>query len=641
MAKVGAIRFFLELGLFCLVSGKFGISQNVPGYDVSGIPDSVRKNAYAVIRNKTVHCRILNEKQFKVSEKQVITILNKAGESKAALVIFYDKFRHIDVLKGNIYHGSGKLLRKITAGDMADAAAVSEYSLYDDNRIKYFQPLISEYPYTVEYEYEITFESLYYLSQWEAFPGYNIGAEYFEFSLSYPLWLKPSWYTLHLDQPLVTRQDPNTETLTWKVRNLLPQTEEIMESSPVQWVPTVMISPEVFRMGNYKGSMRSWQELGKWFRDINAGRSDLSQGTCLKIQNLIAAATDTIDMVRRIYRFMQSKTRYVSIQLGLGGLQPLPASLVDQYGYGDCKALTNYMQALLKCAGIRSCYTLVYGGKNDKGTILPEFPSGRFNHVILSVPLQNDTLWLECTNQKQPFGYLGAFTDDRFALLITEQGGFPAHTPEYTGKDNVWNCSGTIQIDREGNAEANLMLRGRGILSERIYDLADRPVYEQRKEIYHVLELPDITIRNHTLRLTDAPVPEAELNLQTVIYNLGSVSGQRVFLPLNRLDRFAFLPYNGKERKTSIELIRSSTYCDTLTYIIPDGCVIEFLPEGKNIDSEFGEYHSTVRSENNKIIFTRYFAMKKGNYPASSYNQLESFLREVAAADNLQTVLIR
>jgi hypothetical protein len=209
MAKVGAIRFFLELGLFCLASGKFAISQNVPGYDVSGIPDSVRKNAYAVIRNKTVHCRILNEKQFKISEKQVITILNKAGESKAALVIFYDKFRHIDVLKGNIYHGSGKLLRKITAGNMADAAAVSEYSLYDDNRIKYFQPLISEYPYTVEYEYEITFESLYYLSQWEAFPGYNIGAEYFEFSLSYPLWLKPSWYTLHLDQPLVTRQDSN------------------------------------------------------------------------------------------------------------------------------------------------------------------------------------------------------------------------------------------------------------------------------------------------------------------------------------------------------------------------------------------------------------------------------------------------
>lgn len=641
MINVFTIRFFLELGLFFLISGKIGISQNVLAYDVSGIPDSVGKNAYAVIRKKIVQCRILNEKQFRVSEKRVITVLNKAGENNAALVIFYDKFRHIDAVKGNIYNGTGKLFRKLTTKDFSDVAAVSEYSLYDDNRICYFQPLISEYPYTVEYEYQVTFESLYYLSQWFAFPGYNMGAEYLEFSLSYPLWLKPSWYALHLDKPIVTKENASIETVTWKVRNIVPRTEEIMESSPANWAPTVMVSPETFKMGNYMGSMRTWQDLGKWFYQINGGRSALPVNTCIKIQNLIATETDTSEMIRKIYKFMQSKTRYVSIQLGLGGLQPLPASLVDQYGYGDCKALSNYMHALLKCAGIRSNYTLVYGGENDKGNILPDFPSGKFNHVILSVPLRNDTIWLECTNQKQPFGYLGAFTDDRFALLITEQGGLLAHTPEYTGKDNTWKCSGTIQLDREGNAEANLTLKGRGILSERIYDLADKFIYEQRKEIYHILELLDIHIQHHTLRLTDAPVPEAELSMIAVIYNLGFASGQRIFLPLNRLDRFALLPYNGKERKTSIELIRASTYYDTLTYIIPDGSVIEFLPEGQDIDSDFGEYHSRIHSETNKIIFTRYFALKKGNYPASSYMQLESFLREVVAADNLQTVLIK
>jgi hypothetical protein len=95
----------------------------------------------------------------------------------------------------------------------------------------YFQPMIPEYPYTVEYEYEITYESLYYLSQWDAFPGYNTGAEYYEFSLSYPLHLKPSWYALHPCQPKVTNENPDTETLTWKIRNIVPRSEEIMESS--------------------------------------------------------------------------------------------------------------------------------------------------------------------------------------------------------------------------------------------------------------------------------------------------------------------------------------------------------------------------------------------------------------------------
>jgi len=641
MARSRAIHFFLELCLFCLVSCKIAVSQNVLSYDMSGIPDSVRKNADAVVRNKTVHCRILNEKQFSVSEKQVITVLNKAGDHKAALVIFYDKFRRIDAAKGNVYDASGKLLRRITARDISDVAAVSESSLYDDNRMRYYQPLVSEYPYTVEYEYQITFESLYYLTQWQAFPGYNSGAEFIEFSLSYPLSLKPSWYSLHLGQPLISKEDDCTETLTWKIRNVVPQTEEFMEPSPVSWMPTVMISPGTFRMGNYIGSMLTWKDLGKWFWEINAGRSDLPASTCLKIQNLIGSEKDTIAMVRKIYQFMQSKTRYVSIQLGMGGLQPLPASQVDQYGYGDCKALTNYMLALLKCVGIRSYYTLIYAGHNDKNNIIPEFPSARFNHVILSVPLQNDTLWLECTKQKQPFGYLSTFADDRFALLVTEQGGFIAHTPEYTEKDNVWSCSGTIQIDREGNADAYLSLKGRGILSERIYDLADRPLYEQKRGIYRILELSDLTIRDHSLHIKDAPVPEAELSLKTVIYNLGSVSGQRIFLPLNRLDRFVFFPYNGKERKTPIELNRTNTYCDTLTYIIPNGCIIEFLPEGKNITSYFGEYHSLIKVEGNIITFTRFFRLKKGYYPASAYVQLESFLREVAAADNLQAVILK
>ena len=641
MVRDGALRFFVIYCLMTLVAGRHAISQSVPAYAVSEIPDSVRKNAFAVIRYKTVHCRIIDEKRFKILNKQAITILNKAGEYKAAIVIFYDKFRHIDAVKGNIYNGSGKLIRKITARDLTDAAAVSDYSLYDDNQMLYFQPMIPEYPYTVEYEYEITYESLYYLSQWDAFPGYNTGAEYYEFSLTYPLHFKPSWYALHLGQPKVANENPDTETLTWKIRNIVPRSEEIMESSAAEWVPMVMISPEIFSMGNYKGSMRSWQELGKWFRDINAGRSDLPPGTCQKIQRLIAQEKDTIEMVRKIYQFMQSKTRYVSIQLGLGGLQPLPASQVDEYGYGDCKALTNYMLALLKCAGIRSLYALVYGGTNDKGFILPEFPSGRFNHVVLCVPFQNDTLWLESTDQKQPFGYLGTFADDRFALLITEKGGFLAKTPEYSGKDNLWSCSGTLRLDGEGNAEGYLTLKGRGILSDRLRDLMNKPFFEQRKEIYPIMELPDLTIREHALHITDAPVPEAILSLQIVAYNLASVSGQRIFLPLNRLDRFPFLPHNGKERKTSVELIRSRTFCDTLTYAIPERWTVEFLPEGKDISSSFGEYHSAVGLYAGKITFTRYFTLKKGKYPASAYSELESFLREVAAADNLQAVLIR
>ena len=63
---------------------------------------------------------------------------------------------------------------------------------------------------------------------------------------------------------------------------------------------------------------------------------------------------------------MQNNTRYISIQLGIGGWRPFEAAYVASKGYGDCKALSNYMYSLLKEAGILSYYTLVKAGAGEE-----------------------------------------------------------------------------------------------------------------------------------------------------------------------------------------------------------------------------------------------------------------------------------
>jgi len=80
------------------------------------------------------------------------------------------------------------------------------------------------------------------------------------------------------------------------------------------------------------------------------------------------------------------------------------------------------MVALLKEANIKANYVLIAAG-DDQPDMLTDFPSPYFNHATVCVPMDKDSIWLECTSQTLPAGYIGSFTGNRHALLINELGG--------------------------------------------------------------------------------------------------------------------------------------------------------------------------------------------------------------------------
>ncbi len=159
-----------------------------------------------------------------------------------------------------------------------------------------------------------------------------------------------------------------------------------------------------FEFEGYAGSNADWVSLGNWIHQLQEGRLALPEEAKADVKTIVDQYANPYEQAKAIYEYMQQRSRYVSIQLGIGGFQPFDAQTVHELGYGDCKALTNYTQALLHEAGLEAYYTLVKAGKKAY-TFEPEFTANQFNHVILCTVIAEDTVWMECTSQQIPFGF--------------------------------------------------------------------------------------------------------------------------------------------------------------------------------------------------------------------------------------------
>lgn len=114
------------------------------------------------------------------------------------------------------------------------------------------------------------------------------------------------------------------------------------------------------------------------------------------------------------------------------------------------------MCSLLAEAGVNAYPVLISAGDNRTNYFIEDFANNYFNHVIACVPQPKDTIWLECTSQTSPFGYLSAFTANRKALMISPGGGYVVNTPNYSSSKNLQKREVSATIDMEGTLKASM-----------------------------------------------------------------------------------------------------------------------------------------------------------------------------------------
>lgn len=608
-------------------------------YKFGTIPEALLSNADAVVRFDQMNAVVTARDQMEISSKRVVTVLNENGDEFIHAFSFYDKGDRIGELEAKIYNKQGKEVKKIKKKDFIDQSAVPGGTLYSDSRVLFMRYTPTEYPYTVEFTKEYVTDNTAFAPPWYFLDGYRVSTQISDFSFSVECGIPFRHKGINLEAYSIESKVTNSK-VSYYGTNLSAIEEEPLSPPFRELAPHIKLALDEFHLEGVDGQGRNWEELGKWiYDDLLVGQGEIDDQTIQQVKELVRNINDPKEKIKRVYEFVQDNTRYISVQLGIGGWMPISASEVDRVKYGDCKGLTNYTMALLNAVGIESYYTVVFAGRK-KRDFDPDFPSMQGNHAFLNVPLEEDEVWLECTSQITPVNHLGTFTDNRNVLKVTPSGGELVKTKTYKNEENYQHTGAEFFTDANGQIRGQVRILSQGIQYNQKFrhplksKLEQEEYYKKYWGYINNLSLAKIGFTN------DKDNIEFVEEVEIVIEDYLSHTDGKLFLAPNLANRNLAVPDRSRNRKTDVVIARGYLDEDEFIIHLPEGYKPETLINPVKLDTKFGTYEIDVKEkEPGTLIYQRRLLIKSGRYSKEEYKPYRDFRKKIARYDNSRIIL--
>ncbi len=610
------------------------------------IPEALSEDANAVVRLNETNVLIKSIDEMIETEKRIVTVLNSHGNKAVGAQVYYDddvKVKHVQAL---VFDAFGKQIEKFRKSDFKDVSAVDGGTLYSDSRILYLDYTPISYPYTVEFTSEVSTSNTAFIPSLTPIRGPFLGVENYGYKIHFPETMTLRTKEINLEGVNVNRDSSEDFKIIYKLKNIAPFKPEAYSPPFRNLVPKVLFASNEFNYEGVQAVAGDWDTMGKWFNDnLLSGRATVSDETANYIKSLVANETDPIEKAKKVYQYVQDNTRYISVQVGIGGMRPISASDVDRVKYGDCKGLTNYTKALLDVAGVTSYYTRLYASPSEQLSVDKDFVSfgGQTNHVILNIPQENDKdIWLECTSQSLPFGFLGDFTDDRDVIVVTPDGGMIKHTTKYITEENLQMLKGAYSLTNDGAISAQVEVISKGIQYDDKYRIENYEarekdlMYKKRWRYINTLNIEDIVIENDKDSIQFKEVVKFKAR------NYAKKAGNRLLFAINALNRNRHIPDRYRNRTLPVKVKRGFIDRDEIEIKLPEGFKVESLPKNKVISNKFGSYRMEIEEKNaNILVYKREFIINDGEYPKEEYAAFRDFYKQVSKLDNAKVALLK
>lgn len=587
---------------------------------IQNIPDSLLTNADGVMLKNDHILEFLAKDDLIYTVDQSILILSNSADDLNNVILSYDKFKKIEEIKITILDEKRNVIKTVKRKDMQDIAVNDGITLASDHRYLYYKVSHPKTPIFLDIQYKISAKQSFYIIP------YSINKK------NTSIW--SGNYTLkNHDVKNKVRFSGNYH------KNLKIDTLPELHSYHFEFLPqhfnsinnedknndkgiiyTVM---EDFVMDGVSGNFSSWKNFGMWLTKLNEGQQTLDLKVQQDVKDIIKGETNKVEIVKKLYTYLQANTRYVSIQLGIGGWKPMSAQEVHETKFGDCKALSNYMHSLLKVVDINSFYVIISAGKDHKEPN-EEFPQNVFNHAILGVPLESDTIYLECTSSSNDFGYLGTFTSDRTALCVDGSNSKLIKTTSYDENQNIMVSKYKISLKPDHISTITAIKQFEGIMKEYLS-------YENTKNMdenaFNAFFLEQSKNGLSNLVIKQRRYNPYHLSFEyTSDYGV-SRSNNRFQIPMEQ-DNMPILK-NISFNKNILEIEIGETRIDTISLEIPLGCIVEKGVQNFEFDTPMIKLQTHFYHDRQSVSVIRKSVLKKGKFIVDDSNQLEKIKKSV------------
>lgn len=507
----------------------------------------------------------------------------------------------------------------------------------------------------VEIGYTIRSVYIYSLPHWQF--QYSIPVEYSEYEISIPEYYTYQNFMQGYNQAEYTQKQstttytftgrsgssnvtPNVNNQRWIIRNLPAMREEPYTNNILNYVSLIRfeLSSENFPGTQPNRFVSDWSDVDKRLQDSENFGGFLTGSRQLRqeMRELDLATEDETEKIRAVIQFIQNNIRWNNRNAVFASSNPRQ---VLRSGEGNAADVNLMLVAALRHMGFQA--NPVVTSTRNNGMVIQPFPTiNRFNYVLASVVTKDGSeLLLDATDPFCPPGMLPIRALNGQGRLITETNArWVELKPQFSASERkIYNFS----IDQQGliTARAELFKTHYAAYSTR-KSLENAVDLQKYKENYQS-NFPGMLISQLDIENTEDIALPLVKKLDFTLSDGVHHAGDMIFFKPLLFEAMARNPFRLEERKFPIDFTYPMNEEITITYDIPQGFEVEFLPAAMQTHFKnkiFFRFSSRVNEHNQIEVHTIYEVRDHFFLPAD-YNGLKEFFKNMVEKHSEQITL--